>query len=78
VGVGAFAEQILVVEVAHTAGVVVAGHAHDLVAGKRRQLLLRERVLVGVALVGEVAATTTRSGSAALISSIAVRRSDSR
>jgi hypothetical protein len=48
-------ERVLEVEVADVAGVVVAGHAHRLRARERRQLLLCERILVGVALVGEVA-----------------------
>ena len=34
---------------------MVAGYAHDLLAGKSRQLLLGDGVLIGVAIVGDIA-----------------------
>src|SRR5215216_1760662 len=49
------AESVLEVQVPDIAGVVVARHADDQRARQGGELLLGERVLVGVALVGEVA-----------------------
>jgi hypothetical protein len=49
------AEGVLEVKVADVAGVVVARHADEQRARQGGELLLGERVLVGVALVGEVA-----------------------
>jgi hypothetical protein len=49
------AEGVLVVEVADVAGVVVAGDAHDVRTGQGRELAPGDRVLVGVAVVGEIA-----------------------
>ena len=49
------AEGVFEAEVADVAGVVVAGNPHDPLAGDTRQLLTGERVLVGIAVVGEVA-----------------------
>ncbi len=49
------AEGLLEAEVADVAGVVVSRHPDDLRAVDRGQLLLGDRVLVGKAVVGEVA-----------------------
>jgi hypothetical protein len=56
------AEGVLEVQVADIAGVVVARHADDQRARQRGELLLGERVLVGVALVGEVASDDDEVG----------------
>src|SRR4029450_4970476 len=56
------AEGVLEVQVPDIAGVVVARHANDQRARQRGELLLGERVLVGVALVGEVASDDDEVG----------------
>jgi len=56
------AESVLEVQVPDIAGVVVARHADDQRARQRRELLLGERVLVGVTLVGEVASDDDEVG----------------
>jgi hypothetical protein len=56
------AEGVLEVQVPDIAGVVVARHADDQRARQRGELLLGERILVGVALVGQVASDDDEVG----------------
>ena len=56
------AEGVLEAEVADVPRVVVSRHAHDLLAGKRGQLLLGGWVLVRVALIGQIAGDDDQIG----------------
>ena len=71
------AECVLEVDVADVARVVVAGHADDLLAASAESSSLSDRILVGVAVVGQVAGHDDEVGRGALISAIAVRSSSS-
>jgi hypothetical protein len=49
------AERVLEQDVTDVACVVVSGHEDDVLTGERLELQLRQRVLVGIAVVREVA-----------------------